>query len=90
MMQNEDRKNAVVGSVVFAGNATYGVHLHCYARSPETRLAIGRIVHPVSIEPVPQHRAMLPLEQALENYMFLLVVRFAVDIRHPRRHALQQ
>jgi hypothetical protein len=29
---------------------------------------------------LPQHRAMLPLEQALENYMFLLVVPYASDI----------
>jgi hypothetical protein len=29
---------------------------------------------------------MLPLQQAVENYMFLLVTGFAVRIRLPRRH----
>ena len=32
---------------------------------------------------LPQHRVMLPLEQALENYMFLLVAGFAVRIDIP-------
>lgn len=51
-MQIEDRKNVVVDSVVLASNAIHGIHLHGFVLSTETRLAIGHIAYPVTMEPL--------------------------------------
>jgi hypothetical protein len=51
-MQIEDRKNVIVNSVVFAGNAVHGLDLHGFALSTETLLAIGHIAFPVRMEPL--------------------------------------
>jgi hypothetical protein len=51
-MQIEDRKNVIVDSVVFAGNAIHGLDLHGFALSTETRLAIRHIAYPVRMEPL--------------------------------------
>jgi hypothetical protein len=52
LMEIEDRKNMVVDSVVFTGNAIHGLDLHGFAMSTETRLAIRRIAYQVRMEPL--------------------------------------
>jgi hypothetical protein len=41
--------------------------------SNERRLASGHIASPVRKESLPQHRAILPLGQGIEHYIFRLV-----------------
>src|SRR5277367_857128 len=51
-MQIEGRKNVVVDSVVFAGNAIHGVQLHGFRLSTEARLTIRHIAYPARLEPL--------------------------------------
>jgi hypothetical protein len=72
-MQIKDWKNVVVDSVVFTGNTIHGLNLHDFALSTETGWQSDAVLTRSEWNLLPQHRAILPLEQEMENYMFLLI-----------------
>jgi hypothetical protein len=80
-MQIEDGKNVIVYSVVLGSNAIHDRDLHSLSLSTETVRNQPHCLPGQNGNLLPQHRAMLRLELALANYMFLLAR--AIHRMHP-------
>src|SRR5580658_241987 len=90
-MQIENRKNVIVHSVVLVGNAIHGVHLHCFASSIETRLAISQIATSVKTEPIPStHSDATPAARVRKLHVPVNTQATSCAFDNPRRRPLHQ